>query len=48
MKPSYYTCGKGSDMFCILWDDIKGCRRDCKFIGDKNCEPDGGADDYDE
>lgn len=25
MRPSFYTCGAGSDINCKYWDDINGC-----------------------
>ena len=38
-KPGHYSCGSGSEINCPHWDDINGCWRDCKNIGDENCEP---------
>lgn len=39
MKPSYYVCGAGSELNCPHWDDVNGCWRGCKSVGDKNCDP---------
>lgn len=46
MRPSFYECQE-----CSEWDDINGCWRDCRHIGDERCTGDFLSNDdtgYDE
>lgn len=37
LRPRHWTCGGGSDINCMDYDDVNGCWRNCRYVGDDGC-----------